>query len=36
VLESTELSTTMESAVLLEQVCVSARMEAQATARRLN
>lgn len=31
-----ELSTTTESAALLEQACAAARTEAQATARRLN
>ena len=34
--ESMELSTTGESAALLEQACAAARSEAQATARRLN
>jgi Domain of unknown function (DUF222) len=34
--ESLEMSTTSESAALLEQVCAAARTEAQATARRLN
>lgn len=34
--ESMELSTTTESAALLEQACAAARTEAQATARRLN
>ena len=34
--EGVELSTTGESTALLEQVCVAARAEAQATARRLN